>query len=98
MLLSLLQVHAQDISGKWVGNYSYNLMSSMPDKLVIEIFIHNDSIVSGTSHLYHGNDKYEHYTISGVYHKADSTIYLKEDSTIGYSWNLVHKMCWETIT
>ncbi len=83
MLLSFLQVHAQDISGKWVGNYGFNLMSSIPDKLVIEIFIHDDSIVSGTSHLYHGNDKYEHYTISGVYHKADSTIYFKEDSTIG---------------
>lgn len=83
MLLSFLQVHAQDISGKWVGNYSFNLISSKPDKLVVEIYVHNDSMVSGTSHLYHGKDKYEHYTISGVYHKADSTIYLKEDSTIG---------------
>lgn len=82
-LLSFLQVHAQDISGKWVGNYAYNFFSSMADKLVIEINIHSDSLVSGTSHLYHGRDKYEHYTISGVYRKADSTIYFKEDSTIG---------------
>ncbi len=83
LMLSLLQVRAQDVSGKWVGNYSFNLLSSIPDKLVVEIYIHNDSIVSGTSHLYHGRDKYEHYTISGVYHKADSTIYFIEDSTIG---------------
>lgn len=82
-LLSFLQVHAQDISGKWIGNYTYNFFSSMPDKLVVEIYIHSDSIVSGTSHLYHGRGKYEHYTISGVYHKVDSTIYFKEDSTIG---------------
>lgn len=82
-LFSFLHVHAQDVSGRWVGNYGYSFFSSMPEKLVIEIFIHNDSIVSGTSHLYHGRDKYEHYTVSGVYHRADSTIYFKEDSTIG---------------
>lgn len=76
-------LHAQDITGKWVGNYNYNFFSSMPDKLVVEIYLHNDSIVSGTSHLHHGRGKYEHYTISGVYHKADSTIFFKEDSTIG---------------
>ncbi len=83
LLLVSLNISAQDVTGKWVGNYSYNFLSSRPDKLVIEILLYNDTMVSGTSHLYHGRDKYEHYTISGVYRKADSTIYFKEDSTIG---------------
>jgi len=82
-LLASMHLDAQDMTGKWVGNYHYNFLSSIPDKLVVEIYIHNDSVVSGTSHLYHGRDKYEHYTIHGVYHKDDSTIYFKEDSTIG---------------
>ncbi len=88
LLLSSTLIHAQDVAGKWVGNYGFSFFSSRPEKLVIEILLYNDTMVSGTSHLYHGRDKYEHYTISGVYRKADSTIYFKEDSTIGVKLGL----------
>lgn len=86
--LSLLSIiafvgNAQSIEGKWVGNFGYNIMSTRPEKLVVELFIHDDSLVTGTSHLYHGRDNYEHYTVSGVYHKADSSIYFAEETTIG---------------
>lgn len=74
--------YAQPIDGKWVGNYNGNFFSASTDKLVVELFLHDDSLVSGASHLYYGKQGYEHYRVTGVYHKADSIIYFKEDSTI----------------
>lgn len=72
----------QDISGTWEGNYTWNLLMTHPNKVVTEIFIHDDSLISGATHLYYSGGKYEHYKTSGVYHKEDSTVYFSEDSTI----------------
>ena len=73
---------AQDISGTWVGNYSGSFFASNPEKLVVEIYIYNDSLVTGASHLYYKNSTYEHYKIRGFFDKATSTIYFSEDSAI----------------
>lgn len=73
---------SQDISGTWTGNYGGNFLTIKPQKLVVEIFLYNDSLISGASHLYYRNNKYEHYRIRGVYHKRDSSFIFKEDSTI----------------
>lgn len=79
-LLSSMQIHAQDISGKWEGNYGFSFGITNPQKLVLDFDISSDSIVRGMSHLYHKNGKYEHYYISGKFRKADSTIVVREDS------------------
>jgi len=73
---------SQDISGTWTGNYGRSLLTIRPQKLVVEIFLYNDSLISGASHLYYHNNKYEHYRISGVYRKLDSSFIFAEDSTI----------------
>lgn len=73
---------AQDISGSWEGNYSGFLSLMNPQKLVVDIMLHNDSIVTGSSHLYYGNGKYEHYTIRGKYHPNTGSIEFVEDSTL----------------
>jgi len=80
-LLTLL-TSAQDISGVWVGNYRPLLFAATPEKLVVEIFIYNDSLITGASHLYYKNDQYEHYKIYGRFKKNESIIYFSEDSTI----------------
>jgi len=72
----------QDISGTWVGNYSGSHFASDPEKLVVEIYVYNDSLVTGASHLYYKNFTYEHYKIRGFFDKATSTIYFSEDSAI----------------
>ena len=77
-----LLVSAQDISGVWVGNYKPAFFSATPDKLVVEISIYSDSLISGVSHLYYKHQQYEHYKIYGVYKKKESLIYFSEDSTI----------------
>ncbi|MBL7681937.1 MAG: hypothetical protein JNK00_01150 [Flavipsychrobacter sp.] len=85
LLLTLVltyPLHAQDITGKWVGNYGFSFGSTRPDKLVLDISLNNDSVATGMSHLHHGNDKYEHYYISGIYRAADSTLVIKEDSAV----------------
>lgn len=84
LLAVLVSSHsfAQDITGIWTGNYGRNLLSFQPLKLVVEINLHNDSIISGLSHLYYKNNKYEHYRISGIYHRRDSSFTFTEDSAI----------------
>ena len=83
-LFSIIQLFlsAQDISGVWVGNYKPAFFSATPDKLVVEISIYNDSLITGVSHLYYKHQQYEHYKINGVYNKKESLIYFSEDSTI----------------
>src|SRR4030095_731501 len=73
---------AQDISGVWVGNYKPAFFAAHPEKLVVEISIYNDSLITGASHLYYKNDQYEHYKIYGVFRKTENIIYFSEDSTI----------------
>lgn len=85
--------HAQDISGTWIGNYQKTILTSNPEKLVVEIFVHSDSIVTGASHLFYKNSKYEHYKIKGIFHKRDSTISFTEDSTIAVKLSFMASNC-----
>ena len=84
---------AQDISGVWIGNYKPVLFAAHPDKLVVEIFIYNDSPITGASHLYYKRDQYEHYKIYGVFRKKQSTIYFSEDSTIAVKLGPMDQNC-----
>lgn len=67
---------AQDINGKWTGNYSKRLGN--PKSLVVEIFITDDSIISGSSHLYYNDQNYEHHAINGKFNKTDSSFTFAE--------------------
>jgi hypothetical protein len=91
-LLTLL-TSAQDISGVWVGNYRPILFASTPEKLVVEIFVYDDSLITGASHLYYKNDQYEHYKIYGRFKKKESVIYFSEDSTIAVKLGIWDKNC-----
>ena len=88
-----LLISAQDISGVWVGNYKPTLFAATPEKLVVEIFVYNDSLITGASHLYYKNDQYEHYKIYGVFNKTESTIFFSEDSTIAVKLGPMDENC-----
>ena len=88
-----IQTHCQNISGEWVGNYAKSFFAIFPQKLVIEIFVSYDSVVTGLSHLYYKNNKYEHYTIKGIYNKKDSSINFKEDRTIAVKLGFMYTNC-----
>jgi hypothetical protein len=83
-LFSIVQLFlsAQDITGVWVGNYKPSFFTATPEKLIVEISVYNDSLITGASHLYYKHQQYEHYKIYGVYKKKESIIYFSEDSTI----------------
>ena len=91
--VSSLLVSAQDLSGVWIGNYKPNAFSTTPEKLVVEIFLYNDSLITGASHLYYKNDQYEHYKIYGKYRKNESFIYFSEDSTIAVKLGFFEENC-----
>lgn len=74
---------AQDISGTWTGNFNHSFLTAKPEKIVVEIFLQDDSLISGASHLYYRHNWYEHYTIKGIYHQAAAQVVFTEDSTIG---------------
>ena|SRR5436190_13892238 len=94
-LFSIIQLFlfAQDISGVWVGNYKPSFFSATPEKLIVEISIYNDSLITGASHLYYKHQQYEHYKIYGVYKKKESTLYFSEDSTIAVKLGPMDENC-----
>jgi len=92
LFLNLLS-SAQDISGVWVGNYKPALFATTPEKLVVEIYIYNDSLITGASHLYYKHGQYEHYKIYGRFRKKESTIYFSEDSTIAVKLGFMDENC-----
>jgi hypothetical protein len=84
---------AQDITGTWEGNYEKTFLTQRPQKLVVELFLHSDSVITGASHLYYRNNTYEHYSIRGVYRKADSIVSFSEDSVIALKLGLLTSNC-----
>jgi hypothetical protein len=84
--------YAQDISGVWTGNYKNHLFAANPDKLVVELYVHNDSLITGLSHLYYQHNQYEHYKINGVI-RSDGSIYFSEDSTIAVKLGYLEVNC-----
>lgn len=84
---------AQSIEGTWTGNYKFNLLMPPPQKLVVELYLYQDSLLTGASHLYYRNEKYEHYTLKGIYHAADSSLEFTEDSTIGVKLGFLATNC-----
>lgn len=92
-MLSGYGAHAQDINGTWEGNYKSFLNIARPQKLVVELELYNDSLITGASHLYYRNNKYEHYRIWGVFRKKDSTIRFSEDSVIAVKLGLMAGYC-----
>jgi hypothetical protein len=84
---------AQDLSGVWTGNYSKHLLMTHPQKLVVELYLHDDSLITGASHLYYRNNQYEHYTLVGRYNPEDSMAYFREDSTLGVNLGFMASNC-----
>jgi len=83
--------YCQDISGKWEGNYGKNLTMNSLNVLEVNIEIYDDSLVRGTSYLKYNKDNHEKYAIAGVYRKADSTIYFKEEKELSVMLNALVK-------
>lgn len=86
-------LQAQDLSGVWVGNYSKHIQMTTPQKLVVELFLHDDSLITGASHLYYRNNMYEHYTLVGTYSRKDSIARFREDSTLGVKLDFLDGNC-----
>ena len=57
-----------------------------------ELFLYNDSMITGLTHAYYKHDQYEHHKISGRYRKSDSLLVFTEDSVIGY-WFIGMDIC-----
>jgi hypothetical protein len=82
ILVQSIYSKAQDISGSWTGIYSVIDDKEPPSKVVVELALYNDSLLTGASHFYYGNGDHVHYALSGQYFRKDSSIYIREDSTI----------------
>lgn len=85
--------YSQKVDGVWIGNYQKAFLTPTPEKLIVEIFIHDDTLISGLSHLYYKHNKYEHYRISGKFNLRDSTVIFKEDSTLSVNMPFFASKC-----
>ena len=79
-------LHAQDINGVWKGNYGRSLFMMQPNEVVAELYLANDSIITGLTHAYYKKNQYEHHKISGKFRKADSVLIFTEDNIINYDF------------
>jgi hypothetical protein len=82
LLAKAVLASGQDISGRWQGNYFAMQKMAQPTRVVVELTVYQDSLLTGTSHLYYANGNYEHYALSGQFFERDSSILFSEDSTI----------------
>ena len=83
---------SQSIDGTWVGNSEKSFFAVNPIKIVVELQVYDDSLLSGVAHMYLKDGKYEHQKVSGIYRKIDSTLVFSDDSLISYDY----KAGWET--
>ena len=79
---------AQNLSGRWIGVYPASNEKDQPSKIEVELKVEQDTLVTGTSHLYYPNGDHELYAISGQYFREDSSIYFTEDSIISVGQNV----------
>ncbi|RYZ55488.1 MAG: hypothetical protein EOP49_02730 [Sphingobacteriales bacterium] len=84
---------AQDLSGTWTGNYDHHPLMVRSEKLLLKLNFHEDSTITGTSHIYYGNGNYEHYRLKGRYYKDRNLIRLREDSTLSVRMNSGTTLC-----
>jgi hypothetical protein len=93
LVFACLPSVAQELSGKWEGNYSNVIDMFQMEKLVVDLEVRHDTVVSGSSHLYYSGSQYEHYTITGIYDQKDSTIFFMEDGTIAVNVGFFNLTC-----
>ena len=70
------------MEGRWTGNYGRVFGLTHPEKLVVDLMVVSDTLITGTSHLQYQDGTYEHYRVRGHFRPGDSTVYFAEDSTI----------------
>jgi len=82
LCLGCLQSYAQDISGKWIGNYEGRDAYAMDmQKLEVDIKL-ADGTIKGYSYLLYGKGESEKYAIEGTYDKKRATVYFSEERDI----------------
>jgi hypothetical protein len=82
VLLEASWGYCQLPAGTWEGNFGRVQHMIQPLKIILELERVNDSFYRGISHLYYEKGKYEHYTIKAKFNPRDSTLDVREDSTI----------------
>ena len=92
-LIFHFNLFSQNLNGAWEGNFEKDFFSFNPIKLVVDLSVTDDSIVTGSTHLYYRNNHYEHYLMQGKYNKSDSTIYFSETATISVKTILFAESC-----
>ena len=75
-------VNAQIPLGIWEGNFGYLDIMVQPQKIILELYEQNDSSITGVTHLYYSNNKYEHYKVKVTFNTIDSTYLISEDSIL----------------
>jgi hypothetical protein len=97
LVLSLVfysrDLFSQSIGGIWVGNSKKSLFAINSTKIVLELHLYNDSVLSGVAHMYYKEGKYEHEKISGIFRAKDSSLVFTDDSVISYNYKKGWELC-----
>ncbi len=84
LLLACHLSYSQKISGIWEGHTGPSASYVMPVKVVLELTMINDSVITGLSHAYYTRGRFEHHRVNGRIDKRRGFVYLSEDSLLDY--------------
>jgi len=76
-----------------MGKMEKSFFMAHPREIVVELSVHNDSIITGVSHLYYKGNHYEHHKLNGKFSISDSTVRFTEDSILGVNFHWTWSMC-----
>src|SRR5258705_5441669 len=82
-------ISSQEINGTWKGNSKESFWYTTASQIVIELALHDDSLLSGISHLYYKNGTYEHFKLMGKYVWKDSIAIFSESEIIDYKFGFL---------
>ncbi len=74
----------QNISGNWTGNSEKSPFILSPKKIVLELTLYSDSLITGVTHTYYKDEMYEHHKVSGKFHRKKNLLVFTEDSIVSY--------------
>ncbi|MBN8672418.1 MAG: hypothetical protein J0L80_17160 [Chitinophagales bacterium] len=74
--------YSQDISGTWYGSYNKSRFDKGLHELVFYIEQYDDTLIRGIRTQFYDKNRFESYTISGIYNHANSTISIKEEKQL----------------
>lgn len=77
---SIYSTKAQDITGRWIGNYKKEITT--PHTLEFIINLYQDSLIKGLRTQYYTSGRFEQFSIIGTYNRSERKVFIIEEKPV----------------